>query len=73
MSIILGLNCLHSDTAACLVKDNKLLFAIEEERINREKHTSKFPLLSIKECLKQTNIRENEITHIALNTQPKSN
>ncbi len=73
MSIILGLNCLHSDTAACLVKDNKLLFAIEEERINREKHTSKFPFLSIKECLKQTNISENEITHIAVNTQPRSN
>ena len=73
MSIILGLNCYHTDTSACLIKNGKLEFAIEEERINREKHTSQLPLLSIKECLAQTNTKENEITHIALNTKPKSN
>ena len=73
MSIILGLNCYHTDTSACLIKNGKLEFAIEEERINREKHTSQMPLLSIKECLTQTNTNENEITHIALNTKPRSN
>ena len=73
MSVILGLNCYHADTAACLIKYGKLEFAIEEERINRTKHTSDFPILSIKECLKQTNTKENEITHIAFNTNPKSN
>ena len=73
MSIILGINCFHTDTSACLIKNGKLVFAIEEERLNREKHTSKFPILSIRECLKQTNTKENEITHIAFNTNPKSN
>ena len=47
-------------------------FAIEEERINREKHTSQLPLLSIKSVLLKL-IPKNEITHIALNTKPKSN
>ena len=46
---------------------------LKKKRINREKHTSQLPLLSIKECLAQTNTKENEITHIALNTKPKSN
>jgi carbamoyltransferase len=73
MSIILGLNCYHTDTAACLIKDGKLEFAIEEERLNRKKHTSELPILSIKECLRQTNTREEEITHIAFNTNPNSN
>ena len=73
MSIILGLNCYHTDTAACLIKNGKLEFAIEEERLNREKHTSELPILSIKECLRQTNTREEEITHIAFNTNPNSN
>ena len=73
MSIILGLNCYHTDTAACIIKNGKLEFAIEEERLNRKKHTSDLPILSIKECLKQTNTRENEITHIAFNTNPNSN
>ena len=50
MSVILGLNCYHTDTAACIVKNGKLEFAIEEERLNRKKHTSDLPLLSIQEC-----------------------
>ena len=73
MSVILGLNCYHTDTAACIVKNGKLEFAIEEERLNRKKHTKDLPVLSIQECLKQTNTKENEITHIAFNTNPNSN
>ena len=73
MSVILGLNCYHADTSACLIKNGKLVFAIEEERLNREKHTSELPILSIKECLNQTSTKEDEITHIAFNTNPNSN
>ncbi len=73
MSIILGLNCYHADSSACLIVNGKLEFAIEEERLNRIKHTSDLPILSIKECLKQTGVSENEITHIAFNTNPNSN
>ena len=73
MSIILGVNCYHADSSACLIVNGKLEFAIEEERLNRKKHTSDLPILSIKECLKQTGINENEITHIAFNTKPNSN
>ena len=64
MSIILGLNCYHADLSACIIKNGKLEFAIEEERLNRKKHTSELPILSIKECLKQTNTDENEVTHM---------
>jgi len=73
MSIILGINCYHADSSACIIVNGKLEFAIEEERLNREKHTSKLPILSIKECLRFTNIREDEITHVAFNTKPNSN
>ena len=38
MSVILGLNCEHADSATCLIIDNKILIAIEEERISRIKH-----------------------------------
>ena len=73
MSVILGLNCYHTDSSACIVKNGKLEFAIEEERLNRRKHTSDLPILSIKECLNKTNTKESEITHIAFNTKPNSN
>ena len=51
MTYILGLNCYHADSSACLLKDGKVLIALEEERINRIKHWAGFPALSIKKCL----------------------
>ena len=58
MGVILGLNCNHADSSACLIKDGKLLVAIEEERINRIKHWAGLPINSIKECLKNSKINK---------------
>ena len=73
MSIILGLNCNHADSSACIIKNGKLLFAIEEERINRIKHWAGLPCASIDACLKYTNINLSDVTDIAINTNPLSN
>ena len=73
MSVILGLNCNHADSSACIVKDGKLIIALEEERINRIKHWAGLPINSIKECLKNSNINLDEITDISINTNPLSN
>ena len=54
--IILGINAYHPDSSACNLVDGKIKFAIEEERINRIKHWSGFPVLSIKACLSSENI-----------------
>ena len=55
MNTILGLNCNHADSSACIIKNGKLLIAIEEERINREKHWAGLPVNSIEQCLKIKN------------------
>ena len=55
---ILGLNAYHGDCSACLFKNDTLIAAIEEERLNRKKHTSDLPILSIKECLEKTNTKK---------------
>ena len=73
MSIILGINSNHADSSACLIKDGKILFGVEEERINRVKHWAGIPIESIKEALKFTNIDANDITDISINTNPLSN
>ena len=73
MKIILGLNCYHADSAACIIKNGKLIAAIEEERIFRIKHWAGFPINSIHECLKMSNLIFQDITDIAINTNPKSN
>ena len=73
MKIILGLNIYHADASACIIKNGNLLFAIEEERINRIKHWAGLPINAINECLKYTGINIDEITDIAINTNPLSN
>lgn len=58
------------DSSAALIKDNKILFAIEEERINRIKHYSGIPYLSFEECLKFDKISMDEIDYIAVGWNP---
>ena len=71
--VILGLNVYHPDSSACIIKDNKLIFAIEEERINRLKHFSGLLINSINECLKKTEISFEDIDFISINTNPEIN
>ena len=44
---ILGLSCYYHDSAACLIKDGKLVAAVQEERFNRVKNSSDFPINAI--------------------------
>ena len=68
----LGLNFLHSDSSACLFKNNELIAASEEERFTRVKHTSKFPINSINFCLKQANINISSLDLVTINSKPYS-
>jgi len=67
--IVLGLNLTHGDSAACIVKDGKILSAVEEERFTRIKHSSQFPFNSIKFCLEANNINIKNVDYIAVNTK----
>ncbi|MFD0836309.1 carbamoyltransferase [Mariniflexile aquimaris] len=71
--IILGLNYYFHDSTACLIKDGQLLAAIEEERLNRDKHTRVFPMLAIDRCLKMAGLTYNDINHIAVSIKPTHN
>ena len=68
---ILGITYGNHDTSAALFKDGKLISACEEERFNKEKHTKKFPINSVKECLKLGKLKIKNIDYIALSTDPK--
>ena len=73
MKIIIGINTYHADSSACIIVNGKLIAAIEEERINRKKHYSGYPIESIKECLRIADKKDSEITDIAFNTRSSSN
>tara|TARA_B100000035_G_scaffold245378_1_gene213994 strand:+ start:365 stop:2086 length:1722 start_codon:yes stop_codon:yes gene_type:complete len=73
MKIIIGINANHADSSACIIVDGKLIAAIEEERLNRIKHFSGYPILSIQECIRIANVKSTQITDVAFNTRPLSN
>ena len=63
---ILGVHCYGHDTAAALVIDNKLVCAIEEERLTRKKHDNSHPIHAIEWCLKYAGLDINDIDIIVV-------
>ena len=70
---ILGLNINHADTSACIIVDDKIIAAIEEERFVRIKHYAGFPINSIEFCLSSSNLMLSEIDFITVNYSSSAN
>ena len=70
---ILGINAYHADAAAAIIKEGKLVFAVEEERLNRIKHWAGFPSQAIAACLDYSKLTLNDIDYIAFNSNPYAN
>jgi carbamoyltransferase len=71
--LILGLNCFHGDSSAALIRDGKLIAAVEEERFRRIKHWAGFPSQAIAFCLSQARISLADVDHIAINQNNRAN
>ena len=63
----IALNFLHADSSLALIKNNKILFAAEEERFRRVKHYSGFPTLCFNQALTRFNLKLNDISEIYVN------
>jgi carbamoyltransferase len=62
---ILGINCFSHDTAAALLIDGIPVAFVEEERLNREKHTKAFPDRAIAFCLERAGISIGDVDVVA--------
>jgi carbamoyltransferase len=71
--LILGLNMFHADASAAIVQDGEVVFAIAEERLNRQKHYGGFPALAVKACLDAVGARLQDIDHIAVGQDKDAN
>ena len=67
---ILGLNTTGFNTSASLIVDNKVIAAVEEERLTREKRTRKFPTNAIKFCFDKAKISFEDLYAIAISWNP---
>jgi carbamoyltransferase len=72
-TFILGINCFHADSAACLVRDGEVVAAAEEERFRRIKHWAGFPSEAIRYCLDEAGILVHDLAHVAVNRDPRAN
>jgi carbamoyltransferase len=68
--IALGINYsqMH-DSAACLVRDGEVVFAVAEERISRAKHDARFPQNAIRACLDFARVKAEQLDEVCFGWQ----
>src|SRR6266567_749545 len=69
---VLGLNAYHGDVSAVLVRDGKLVAAVEEERFRRIKHITGFPAKAIESCLRMGGVTAKDIDLFAVSRRPRA-
>jgi carbamoyltransferase len=67
---ILGLSAFYHDSAACLVRDGKIIAAAQEERFTRKKHDASFPEHAVRYCLREGGIGVNQLDCVAFYEKP---
>jgi carbamoyltransferase len=67
---ILGISCFYHDSAACFVQDGKIVAAVEEERLSRKKHDSRFPLQAVEWCLNEGKITVKDVDIVVFYDKP---
>jgi len=67
---ILGLSAFYHDSAACLVRDGKIIAAAQEERFTRKKHDADFPRNAVEYCLREGGIGIQDVDYVAFYEKP---
>ena len=70
MTSILGISAFYHDSAACILKDGKIIAAAQEERFTRKKHDPNYPHNAIEFVLKYANLRLSEVDQIVFFEKP---
>jgi len=70
---ILGINAYHGGASACLIKDGKLIAAVEEERFSRVKYQAGFPVRGIRWVLEEGGIEPQDLDHVGISRKPTAN
>jgi carbamoyltransferase len=67
---ILGVEAFFHDTSACVLVDGKIKYAVQEERLTRNKRTKSFPIQSVKYCLEENNLSLKDIDIVTFPVNP---
>jgi carbamoyltransferase len=67
---VLGISAFYHDSAAALICNGEIIAAAQEERFTRKKHDPAFPARAVEYCLKQANIKLDDVDMIAFYDKP---
>lgn len=67
---LLGISCFYHESAACLIKDGRVIAASAEERFSRKKHDSSFPKKAFEFCLKKAGIKTDDLNFVVFYEKP---
>ena len=67
---ILGVSAFYHDSAACLVRDGKIIAAAQEERFTRKKHDATFPKNAVAYCLREGGLKVSDLNFVAFYEKP---
>ncbi len=70
MTSILGISAFYHDSAACILKDGKIIAAAQEERFTRIKHDPSYPANAVEFVLKYAKLKLSEVDHIVFFEKP---
>jgi len=65
-----GISAYYHDSAACIIKNGKILAAAQEERFSRIKQDPKFPEKALDFCLKKAGININDVDYLVFYEKP---
>jgi len=68
--LILGIHAFAHDSAACIISDDGIIAAAEEERFNRKKHTTAFPHQAIDYCLNCAGATLQDVDYVGFGWKP---
>ena len=70
MTSILGISAFYHDSAACILKDGKIIAAAQEERFTRKKHDASYPHNAIEFVLKYSKLKLSDVNQIVFFEKP---
>ena len=67
---ILGISAFYHDSAACLIYEDEIVSAAQEERFTRIKHDANFPHNAISYCLSEAAISAEKVDYVVFYEKP---
>jgi carbamoyltransferase len=67
---LLGVSAFYHDSAACLLREGRIVAAAQEERFTRKKHDASLPRQAIDYCLAEAGLAVSDLDHVVFYDKP---